>query len=167
MATQRVPISSSNDESIREHVLFALKGDGAHVDFEAAVKDLLETLRHKIPNGAAHSPFEILEHLRIAQWDILAYIRDQQHVSPEFPAGYWPSAGSKPSGDAWERTVESFRADFAAVSAMANDPACDILAPLHGVAGQTIARKLLMLADHNAYHLGELVAVRRALGAWQ
>src|SRR4051794_40517483 len=114
MATQRVPIRNSSDESIREHVLFALKGDGAHVDFETALRDLPEALRTRRPQGAAHSPWEILEHLRIAQWDILAYIRNQQHVSPEFPAGYWPTADSKLTAKDWEESVEKFRADFAA-----------------------------------------------------
>ena len=165
MATQRVPIS--NDEAVREHVLFALNGDGAHVDFETAVKSLPESLPTRRPQGAAHSPWEVLEHLRIAQWDILAYIRNQHHVSPEFPAGYWPSSDKQLNSDSWDESVKGFRADFAAILAMVNDPACDILAPLHGVAGQTVARKLLMLADHNAYHLGELVALRRSLGGWQ
>jgi hypothetical protein len=166
MATQRTPISS-NDEPIREHVLFALKGDGAHVDFEAAVKDLPGSLRDKRPPGAAHSPWEVLEHLRIAQWDILEYIRSPHHVSPEFPAGYWPSTVSNPDKQSWDSSVEKFRNDFTAIIAMVNDQGCNILNPLHGVAGQTIARKLLMLADHNAYHLGELVALRRSIGAWQ
>ena len=95
MATQRVPISTGNDQAIREHVLFALKGDGAHVDFDSAVRNLPEALRTKRPQGTAHSPWDVLEHLRIAQWDILAYIRNKQHVSPEFPDGYWPNADSQ------------------------------------------------------------------------
>ena len=167
MATQRVPISNSNDEVIREHVLFALNGDGAHVDFETAMRDLPEALRDKRPPGAAHSLWEVIQHLRIAQWDILEYIRNSSHVSPEFPAGYWPAVNSQPSSDSWEESLEKFRADFAAIIAMVSDPTCDILAPLHGVSGQTIARKLLMLADHNAYHLGEFVALRRVLAGWQ
>jgi DinB superfamily len=86
----------ANDKSLREHLLNLLKGEGAHLDFEAAVKDLPATLRGKRPKGAEHSPWEVLEHLRIAQWDILEFSRNPKHVSPEFPKGYWPDAQAPP-----------------------------------------------------------------------
>jgi hypothetical protein len=107
----------------------------------------------------------VLEHLRIAQADILGYLRDAKHESPEFPAGYWPKDAEPPNEKAWNQSAEEFRADQKAIRALVSSP--DFLAPLHGIEDQTIMRKLLMLADHNSYHLGELVTVRRLLGAWQ
>lgn len=165
MATQRV-IRTDNDKALREHLLFVLKGDGAHVEFEVAVKNMPSELRDKKPQGAEHSPWEVLEHLRIAQRNVLEAIRDPNHVSPEFPAGYWPKSATPASEAAWDESVAGFEADFAALVDLVADSQ-DLLAALPNGDGQTIMRKVLMAADHSSYHLGELVLLRRVLGAWE
>ena len=157
-------MATTTTVSLQDHVLYLLNGDGAHVDFESAIKDMPIALRGKKPQGSAHSPWQVLEHLRIAQEDILGYIRDVKFQSPEFPAGYWPKSAEPPSEKAWDKSADEFRADQKAIRELI--ASSDLLAPLHGMEDQTIMRKLLMLADHNSYHLGEMVTVRRALGAW-
>jgi DinB family protein len=157
----------ATEQTLREHLLYSLKGDGAHVDFATAIKNFPADIRGKRPQGAEHSAWELLEHLRIAQWDILEYIRNRNHVSPEFPAGYWPKSPAPPSDKDWDKSVESFQRDFESVVALVKNESTDLLAPVPHMDGQTVLRKLLMLADHNAYHLGQLVLLRRVLGAWQ
>jgi hypothetical protein len=157
----------SSDRSLREHVLSLLKGGHAHADFETAIKDMPPDLQGKRPEGSAHSPWEILEHMRIAQWDILEFTRNPEHVSPEFPAGYWPSAPQPPNEKAWNRVTDAFRSDLAAMSALVADDKNDLFVPLAHGDGQTLLREALLIADHNAYHLGELVLLRRLLGAWR
>jgi hypothetical protein len=156
----------ATDKSLREHVVNLLKGGGAHVSFDDAVKDLPADLRGKRPKGADHSPWEILEHMRIALWDILEFTRDPKHVSPEFPSGYWPKTQAPPDGKAWDKSVHAFRADAKALADLVGDESTDLLARLPHGDGQTVLREALVAADHNAYHLGELVLVRRLLGAW-
>lgn len=156
-----------NDKSLREHLLSLLKGGGAHVSFDAAIKDLPSDLRGKRPSGAVHSPWELVEHMRIAQWDILEFARNPKHVSPEFPAGYWPSAEATPSDADWKKSVDGFRADLKALTELAADESNDLFAKIPHGEGQTILREILLAADHNAYHVGEFVLVRRLLGAWQ
>jgi hypothetical protein len=156
-----------NDKALREHLLNLLKGDGAHADFDAAVKDLPPSLRGKRPKGSEHSPWEVLEHLRIAQWDILEFSRDAKHVSPEFPSGYWPSAQAPPNEKTWDKSADAFRSDLKAMTELVANESMDLFAPIPHGEGKTILREALMLADHNAYHLGELVLLRRVLGAWQ
>lgn len=152
---------------MREHLLYLLKGGGAHVNFDAALKGLPVTLRGKRPRGAAHSPWEILEHMRIAQWDILEFSRDAEHVSPKWPEGYWPKTAAPPNGKAWAATVRAFQKDLEAMRALAADESVDLLARIPHGDGQTVLREAMLVADHNAYHLGELVTVRRLLGAWK
>jgi hypothetical protein len=156
----------NTDKSLREHVLYLLRGGGAHLDFEAAVVDLPAGLRGARPAGVPHSPWRLLEHMRIAQWDILEFARNPRHVSPRFPEGYWPAGDAPPDDAAWDRSVASFRADLRAMQDLVADPATDLLTPLPHGDGQTVLRQALLVADHNAYHLGQLVVVRRALGAW-
>ena len=152
---------------LREHVLNLLTGESAHASFESGVKDVPAAIRGKRPKGAAHSPWEVLEHLRITQWDILEFMRDAKHVSPDFPAGYWPSAEAPPDDKAWDRSIAAFRADLKAIADLTAKESTDLLAPLPHAPDKTILRELLLAADHNAYHLGELVLLRRILGAWK
>jgi hypothetical protein len=154
------------DQSLREHLLYLLRGGGAHLDFEAAIADLPVEQRGARPAGVPHTPWRLLEHLRIAQWDILEFSRNPHHVSPPFPDGYWPPDDSPPDPGAWDRSVAAFRADLQAMQDLVVHPATDLFAPLAHGQGQTILREALLVADHNAYHLGQLVLVRRALGAW-
>ncbi|MFL5244908.1 MAG: DinB family protein [Gemmataceae bacterium] len=156
----------SNDRALREHVINLLKGGSAHVDFEAAVAGLPADLRGAKPPGVPHSPWRLLEHLRIAQWDILEFSRNPKHTSPHFPEGYWPKADAPATAKDWDRSVAGFASDLQAMCDLVADPARDLTAPIPHGKGQTILREALLVADHNAYHLGQLVVVRRALGAW-
>ena len=156
----------SSDAILREHLVKLLTGSEAHADFEAAIEDLPAELRGQVPEGAEHSPWQLLEHLRIAQWDILEFSRDAQHVSPQWPEGYWPKRPEPPSTTAWDESLARFRADLKAMCALVQDPATDLYAKIPQGDGQTILREALLTADHNAYHVGQLVLVRRLLGAW-
>lgn len=104
--------------------------------------------------------------MRIAQWDILEFSRNADHISPAWPQGYWPDDDSPPDPTAWDRTVAAFRADLRAMQDLVGDSAVDLFAPIAHGDGQTILREALLAADHNAYHLGQLVMLRRVLGAW-
>jgi hypothetical protein len=156
----------NHDQDLREHLLYLLRGGGAHVHFDAAVADLPEALRGAKPPGIPHTPWRLLEHMRIAQWDILEFSRNPRHVSPPWPDGYWPEGDAPPNPHAWDRCVAGFRADLRAVQDLVADPATDLFARIPHGDGQTLLREALLVADHNAYHLGQLVTVRRALGAW-
>ena len=155
-----------NDKSLRDHLLHLLNSDGAHSNFDGAVKDLPADLCGQRPKGSAHSPWEVLEHMRIAQWDILEFIRNPKHVSPEFPAGYWPGAAAPPNAKAWDASVNAFQADSKAIEELLTNKSTDLFAPIPHGGEKTILREILLVADHNAYHLGELVLLRRLLGAW-
>ncbi len=154
------------DARLREHLLHLLRGGGAHLSFEEAIRDLQPQLRGRRLNGIPQSPWRIVEHMRIAQWDILEFCRNPNHVSPAFPDGYWPTGDAPPSPAAWEDGIEAFKADLEAMKEFVTDPAVDLFGPIPHGTGQTILREALLVADHNAYHLGQLVVVRRTLGAW-
>jgi hypothetical protein len=151
---------------LREHLLYLLRGGGAHLDFEKAIADLPPKARGGKSKNVPHTPWRLLEHMRLAQWDILEFSRNPRHVSPPFPEGYWPEDDAPPDAAAWDRSVAAFRADLQAMQDLVADPATDLFAPLAHGQGQTVLREALLLADHNAYHLGQLVVVRRLLGAW-
>ena len=157
----------SKQKTLPEHVVEVLKGGQAHVDFDGALKNWPANLQGKTPKGAAHSGWQLLEHMRIAQWDILQFTRNPKHVSPEFPAGYWPKTQAPPDKHAWKKSVEAFRADLKAMIEIVENETTDLYAPIPHGEGQTVLREALLLADHNAYHLGELVLLRRLLGAWK
>jgi hypothetical protein len=154
------------DQALREHVLYLLKGGGAHLNFEQAVANLPEDLRGAKVEGVPHTPWRLLEHMRICQWDILEFSRNAEHVSPEFPDGYWPETDGPPAVETWDKSVEAFRADLQAMIDLVADPGTDLFAKVPHGDGQTILREALLVADHNAYHLGQLVFLRRCLRAW-
>jgi hypothetical protein len=154
-------------DSLREHVLSLLAGKGAHVDFDQAVDDFPSELRGKHVASAPHTAWQLLEHMRIAQWDILEFSRDAKHVSPQWPAGYWPKTPKPPDSDAWDKSVQQFRTDLDAMRKLIADPARDLFARIPHGEGQTLLREALVLADHNAYHLGQIVFLRKLLGSWQ
>jgi hypothetical protein len=156
-----------NDTSLRQHLLDLLQGGNAHAEFDQAVANLPADLRGVRPEGAEHSPWEILEHLRIAQWDILEFSRNPKHKSPEFPAGYWPAEPEPPNEEAWDKSVSAFRKDMKALCALVADESTDLFARIPHGDGQTVLREALLTADHNAYHLGQLVLTRKLLGAWK
>ena len=155
-----------DDSALRQHILFLLRGGGAHIGFDEAIASLPVKLRGSKPRGAPHTPWQLLEHMRIAQWDILEFSRNAQHVSPEIPGGYWPETEAPPSKAAWDKSVAAFRTHLKAMENLVNDPRTDLFAPIPHGDGQTILREALLVVDHNAYHLGQLVLVRRLLGAW-
>jgi uncharacterized damage-inducible protein DinB len=156
----------ADDRVLREHLLKLLESADAHLAWDAVIEDLPQELRGQKPAGAPHTPWQLLEHLRIAQWDILEFSRDGSHVSPPFPEGYWPPTETPPDRDAWERSVDRFRADLQAMKELVSHPATDLYAPIPHGTGQTILREVLLVADHNAYHLGQLLLLRRLLGGW-
>jgi len=154
------------EQKLRDHLLYLLGGGGAHLNFDAALAGLPVNLRGAKPAGLPHTPWRLLEHMRIAQWDILEFCRNPQHVSPEFPAGYWPIGDAPPEPGAWDRSVEAFHADLKAMCDLVADPGTKLFNKIPHGDGQTILREALLVADHNSYHLGQLVTVRRFLGAW-
>ncbi|GIW96985.1 MAG: hypothetical protein KatS3mg111_0318 [Pirellulaceae bacterium] len=152
-----------NDQAVRDHVLYLLNGGGAHVDFEGAIHGWPPEWQGKKVPGSPHTAWRLLEHMRICQWDILEFSRNPQHVSPAFPDGYWPPDDEPSSTAAWNQSVEQFRRDLRAMKQLVADPAVDLLAPISHGDGQTILREALLVADHNAYHLGQLMFLRRCL----
>jgi hypothetical protein len=154
------------DSELREHLLYLLRGGGAHLNFEAAVAGLPAELRGAKPAGLPHTPWRLVEHMRIAQSDILEFCRNPRHVSPTFPEGYWPVGDAPVDERAWDCSVEAFRAELKAMQDLVADPSTDLFARIPHGEGQTVLREALLVADHNAYHLGQLVTVRRLLGAW-
>lgn len=165
-ATSQKKAAAGHDAALRKQLVELLSGGNAHADFDAAIRNLPAALRGKRPKGAEHSPWEILEHLRIAQWDILEFSRNAKHKSPDWPSGYWPKTAAPPDDKAWDKSVRTFRRDLKAMRDLVAKKSTDLFAPIPHGDGQTILREALLLADHNAYHLGELVLVRRLLGAW-
>ena len=156
----------ANDALVRKQLVKLLTGSEAHADFDAAVDGLPAELRGKRPKGADHSPWELLEHLRIAQWDILEYAINPKHESPEFPEGYWPRSPAPASAKQWDESVRGFREDLERLCDLVLTESTDLYAKIPHGEGQTILRQALLTADHNAYHIGQLVLVRRLLGAW-
>ncbi len=156
----------NTDLSLRNHLLELLAGGQAHLHFDAAIADLPVAVRGVRPERVPHSPWRLLEHMRIAQWDILEFSRNPRHVSPKWDKEYWAEGDAPPDATAWDKSVDAFRADLQAMKDLVSDPATDLFAPIPHGQGQTILREALLVADHNAYHLGQLVVVRRLLGAW-
>jgi hypothetical protein len=155
--TQKV----NNDQSLRDHLLSLLRGGNAHISFDDFVADFpVEDCGRKI-EGLPYTPWQVLEHLRIAQWDILEFCRASNHVSPKWPAGYWPKPGRLGKADLWKETIEKFRADLKQMEDLVADPATDLFAKIPHGNGQTILREAFLVADHNAYHLGVLVVMGR------
>lgn len=155
-----------NDKALREHLQKVITSSEAHVDWKDAAKDMPATLRGEKPKGAPHSAWELLEHVRIAQWDILEFSRNAKHASPDFPDGYWPKSVAPPDEAAWDKSIRAFEKDLEAMAKLVADPNTDLFAPIPHGSGQTVLREALLLADHNAYHLGQFVLLRRMLGAW-
>lgn len=155
------------EKELRDHVLYLLRGGGAHLSFDKAVAGLPAKLRGAKPPGVPHTPWRMVEHMRLAQWDILEFSRNPSHLSPEFPEGYWPKGDAPPNTAAWNDSLKTFRKDLKAMEDLVADPKTDLCARIPQGEGQTILREALLVADHNAYHLGQLVMIRRMLGAWK
>lgn len=157
----------SDDKALRQHLLDLLRGGGAHLNFDAAIAGLPAKLRGARPAGLPFTVWRLLEHMRIAQWDIVEFSRNPKYSPPEFPEDYWPKTDAPPSDLAWEKSVKAFRKDLKGMQELVVNPKTDLFARIPHGTGQTILREALLVADHNAYHLGQIVMLRRLLGAWK
>ncbi len=167
MATKPKPRRTDPDRSLRDH-LVALLGEGhAHVPFKDAIADWPVELRGTKPPGQPFTPWRLLEHIRISQWDIVEFTKSAKHVSPKWPAGYWPGSDAPPDPAAWDKSVAQVGRDLREMERLVRDPKIDLYARIPHGTGQTALREALVLADHNAYHVGQLVLLRRLLGAWK
>ncbi len=153
-------------QDLKKHLLDLLDSENAHINFENAVKDFPADLRGLKPKGAPHTPWQLLEHMRLAQWDILEFSRDASHVSPKWPSGYWPKSEAPPDDAAWQQSAKQFRTGLDQIKDLLKKASEEQLYARipHGT-GQTLLREVLLVADHNAYHLGQLVYARKALEA--
>src|SRR5579862_114123 len=154
------------DKSLRAQLIELLKGGGAHIHFADALHDFPADQRGAFAQGLPHTGWQLLEHTRIAQWDILEFSRSAKHISPEFPEGYWPKTPAPPDDAAWHQSVKAFQRDLRRMIALVSNPRVDLHAPFSWGSGQTLLRQALVLADHSSYHLGQLVDLRRALKTW-
>ena len=160
-------MAENQDRALRAQLLELLGGGGAHAKFDDVIAGFPAKLYGRTPEGLPHSAWMLLEHMRIAQWDILEFSRNRKHVSPDWPEGYWPHSEAPRTATAWTASVRQFRQDLKAMQALVKNPKTDLFAKIPWGDGQTILREALLVADHNAYHLAQLVDVRRALGAWK
>ena len=155
------------NRSLRDHLLELLRGGSAHLGLRQGDQGPARpTSAGRKPRGSPHTVWQLVEHLRIAQWDILEFSRNPDYISPEWPEDYWPETAAPPDDAAWDRTVAAFRRDLQAMQDLVADPNTDLYAKIPWGDGQTILREAMLVADHNAYHLGQVVTVRQALGAW-
>jgi hypothetical protein len=153
----------ADETALRDQLARLLDWDSAHLRFDDAVNDFPPDLRGVRPPGAPHSGWELLEHLRITLWDIVEFSRDAKHVSPAWPSGYWPAEVAPPNDGAWDESIAAYRASLRAMAAIAKDGSNDLYARIPHGDGQTLLREILLAADHNAYHVGQLVLVKRIL----
>jgi hypothetical protein len=161
-----MPQLKDHDHALRDHLVELLNSGNAHASFDALIKDIPPKLRGKKPENFPHTAWMLLEHLRLAQWDILEFSRNPKYQHMKWPEAYWPKTEAPPSGEAWEKSVEEFRRDLKTMQDLVADSKTDLFAKIPWGEEQTILREALLLADHNAYHLGQLLDVRRLLGAW-
>jgi uncharacterized damage-inducible protein DinB len=157
----------AESDALRQHLLDLLRGRNAHADFDTVMADFPSRLRGVKPQGAPHTGWQLLEHMRIAQWDILEFSRHAKHKSPSWPEGYWPKTETPPTAASWNNSLRSFRADLKAMAKLVADKKTDLFARIPHGSGQTVLREALLVADHNSYHLGQIVLLRRLLGNWK
>jgi len=161
MAT-RATLKNQSQE-LRRQLVDAVRGHQAHIDFDSAVEDFPPEIRGVKPPGAPHTAWQLLEHLRIAQWDILEFSRNPHHKSPKWPGEYWPDTEAPPDPEAWLNSVKAFQRDAKEFNQLINDPAFDLFKPFEHGDGQTLLREALLVASHNSYHLGQLLFLKKAL----
>lgn len=164
---KRAAGAAPQDRAVREHVIALLRGGNAHLTLDQTLDGLSAELRGVKPPGLPYSVWQLLEHLRIAQWDILEFSRNPHYVSAKFPDDYWPRAEAPADEAAWDACVKAIHADLKAMEQLVTARATDLFAPIPHGDGQTILREALLVADHNAYHLGQIMLIRRLLGAWK
>ncbi len=155
------------NDPVREQIIKLLQGGQAHLTLDDVLKNFPPRLRGLKPAGAPHSAWQLLEHLRIAQWDILEFSRSGKHVSPKWPEGYWPSSDRPPTDAAWKKCISAIKRDCRVMQKLVENPRTDLYSKIPHGTGQNILREALLIADHNAYHIGQLLLVRQLLGAWK
>lgn len=158
-------MNNSDETLLRKLLVDAMEGHHAHLDFEAAIADFPAEARGKKPAGAPHTAWQLLEHLRLAQHDILEFSRDPKYQSPSWPEGYWPETEAPPDAHAWENSIKAFRKDAREMKALVDVKNSDLFKRFEHGDGQTLLREALLIANHNSYHLGQLVYVKKMLGA--
>lgn len=156
-----------NESLLRDQLSRLLAWEDAHVGFDNAVDGIPAELRGTRPSNLPYSPWQLIEHLRITQHDILEFCRNPNYKELKWPDDYWPASDAPPSARAWDESIRMFRQDRKALQQLAADPAVDLTARIPHGDGQTYLRELILAADHAAYHLGELIVVRRLLGIWK
>lgn len=155
-----------NDRQLREQLLSLLRSENAHMSFDEAVADFpMDQINMRIPNGS-YTPWHILEHLRLAQRDILLFMTDSGYKEPKWPDDYWPAKDANATPDEWERTIAGFRADLAEFERLVQDENFDLEATVPWGNGQTHLREFMLVADHNAYHVGEFGVLRQVMQTW-
>ena len=152
-----------SEQSLRRHLVNLLSEANAHIDFDDVVTDFPETQRGVQLDGYPHTPWQLLEHMRIAQWDILEFTRNADHESPKFPDGYWPNSAAPPSKKAWSESVRRFQKDLQEMIGLIEDESNDLYAEIPHGDGQTLVREALVLAKHNSYHIGQLALIKKAM----
>jgi hypothetical protein len=153
--------------SIREHLRWLLTRGDAHMTFEAAVAKFPEGAMNTVIPQGTYTPWGLLEHLRISQWDILDFIRNPAYEELEWPREYWPEQGRRATTQEWDETIRSFLRDRQTLEGIVMDPSTDLLTPIPHGTGQTIFREILLVADHNAYHIGEFAILRQIMNSWE
>lgn len=154
------------EHAVRDQLIFLLRQGNAHMSFDEAVADFPPERINEYPPHVPYSPWHLLEHLRLTQRDILDFIRDPDYEEGQWPADYWPPTAATTDAAGWRTTLAAFRADMAAVQEIAADPQRDLHAAIPWGDGQTLLRELLVIADHNAYHIGEFAILRQVMGTW-
>jgi hypothetical protein len=158
--------ASANAEA-KERLVTTLEGHGAHLSLEDAVREFPAGLMNEKPPHVPYAFWHQLEHIRIAQWDLLAYATEPDHESPEWPRGYWPARDEATDEDGWNRTIRRIQADRRSFVELIRDPSCDVFAPVDHMDGRSVMRAAMLAIDHTAYHLGEFVMGRQSMGAWR
>lgn len=156
----------NQEAALRTQLLELLRGGHAHMSYDDAVEAFPDDRLNELPPGVAYTAWHLLEHLRISQWDILEFIRNPAHVSPAWPEGYWPSAEAMAGPADWQATLAGFRADHRALEAIVEDPETDLTGELPHAKGYSVLREILVVSDHNAYHIGELAILRQVMQTW-
>jgi hypothetical protein len=153
----------SEGGKLRKQLLYHLSGHGAHIDFAAAVEGFpFELAGKRVPN-LDHTAWQLVFHLQIAQWDMVAFCTDPKHVSPKYPSGYWPESDSPADQEQWKRTVASFQSDLEAMVDLVKDRGNDLFTPFAHGSGQNLLQEAIQIIDHNSYHIGQLVDIRMLL----
>jgi hypothetical protein len=152
------------DKTLRDQLAALLRGGEAHAPLEDAIRGFPPSLAHSRVGSIPRTPWRLLEHIRIAQWDILEFCQNPDHVSPKFPDGYWPSGDSPPTANSWDESVSAFCSDLVSMQRLVADPQSDLFVPIPHGDGQNLLREAMLVADHNSYHLGQLLVIRRGLG---